>query len=131
MTFRRLGTLFRELVSDGKLGTVLYAWNGSICHVQVSLAASNDTHRRRRHLETRAPQSQGLNSGSPRSATERGGEVDVESMLQTLRLKFGYSDQLLRNGLKVVQTFSHKSTASEPVATEPVMTWSAAMASTA
>ena len=47
-------------------------------HVQVSLAAGNDTRRRRRHLETRAPQSQGLNSGSPRLAEERGGEVDVE-----------------------------------------------------
>ena len=54
-----------------------------------------------------------------------------KSMLQTLRLKFGYSDQLWRDWLKVVQTFSHKSTASEPVATELVITWSAATASTA
>ena len=54
-----------------------------------------------------------------------------ESMLETLGWSVDNGDQLWGPWMKVVQTFSRSSTASESVSTEPVKTWSAATASTA
>ena len=52
-------------------------------------------------------------------------------MQQTLGRSFEDTDQLWSGWMKVVKTLSRSSTASEPVATDPVKTWSAATASTA